>query len=54
MRAPAEHDRVIAEISQAATEYGYRVLAVAESPLLGPKGNKEFLLHLKVGLSAVE
>ncbi len=48
VRAPEEHDRVVAEISQAATDSGYRVLAVTESPLLGPKGNKEFLLHLKV------
>lgn len=52
VRAPEEHDRVIVEISQAAAECGYRVLAVTESPLLGPKGNKEFLLHLEVDSSA--
>lgn len=48
VRAPEEHDRVIEEISRAAADLGYEVLAVTASPLLGPKGNKEFLLHLKV------
>jgi len=48
VRSALEHNRVIDEISQAAVASGYRVLAVTESPLLGPKGNKEFLLHLKV------
>ncbi len=48
VRAPEEHERVVAEISQAAIGCGYQVLAVTESPLLGPKGNKEFLLHLEV------
>jgi len=48
VRSAQEHDRVIDEISQAAVGAGYQVLAVTESPLLGPKGNKEFLLHLKV------
>jgi len=48
VRSTEDHDRVIVEISQASVDCGYRVLAVTESPLLGPKGNKEFLLHLKV------
>lgn len=46
VRSADEHRRVIEEISRAAADCGYRVLAVTESPLLGPKGNKEFLLHL--------
>lgn len=48
VRSVEEHHRVIDEISQASVDCGYRVLAVTESPLLGPKGNKEFLLHLQV------
>ena len=48
VRSAEEHNRVIDEISRAALGCGYRVLAVTESPLLGPKGNKEFLLHLKM------
>jgi len=48
VRSAEEHQRVIDEVSLAAVDCGYRVVAVTESPLLGPKGNKEFLLHLKV------
>ena len=48
VRSAEEHNRVIDEISRAAVDCGFRVLAVTESPLLGPKGNKEFLLHLKM------
>jgi 23S rRNA (cytidine1920-2'-O)/16S rRNA (cytidine1409-2'-O)-methyltransferase len=47
VRAPEEHARVIDEIKQAASEQGYVVAGVTESPLLGPKGNKEFLIYLK-------
>jgi predicted rRNA methylase YqxC with S4 and FtsJ domains len=31
----------------AAIEQGYHVVGVVESPLLGPKGNKEFLIYLR-------
>jgi 23S rRNA (cytidine1920-2'-O)/16S rRNA (cytidine1409-2'-O)-methyltransferase len=48
VRAPEEHARVIAEVSNAARESGYDVLGVTESPLQGPKGNKEFLLYLRL------
>ena len=46
VRAPAEHSRVIEEIKDAAARLGYAARGVVESPLLGPKGNKEFFLHL--------
>jgi 23S rRNA (cytidine1920-2'-O)/16S rRNA (cytidine1409-2'-O)-methyltransferase len=49
VRSPEEHGRVIDEIQQAARGYGYDVLGVTESPLLGPKGNREFLILLRVG-----
>lgn len=47
VRAPEEHARVIDEIKRSASEQGYKVVGVIESPLLGPKGNKEFLIYLK-------
>ena len=49
VRSDEEHRRVIEEVKAAAVGSGYRVLGVVESPLLGPKGNKEFLLHLRSG-----
>ena len=41
------HREVIARISAFSTNLGYHVLGVTESPLLGPKGNKEFFIYLK-------
>lgn len=49
VRSPAEHARVIGAIQDAAAGLGYRDGGVIESPLLGPKGNKEFLIHLYIG-----
>ena len=48
VRAPEEHARVISEITAAAAELGFDILGVTESPLLGPKGNREFLTHLRL------
>jgi len=48
VRAAEEHQRVIDEIRRASIELGYQVLGLTESPLIGPKGNKEFLIHLRV------
>ena len=48
VRSPDEHARVIDEIGAAARQIGFAVLGVTESPLLGPKGNKEFLIHLRL------
>ena len=47
VRSPEEHARVIGEIRQSAAALGYEVAGVTESPLLGPKGNKEFLIYLR-------
>jgi 23S rRNA (cytidine1920-2'-O)/16S rRNA (cytidine1409-2'-O)-methyltransferase len=47
VRSQPEHSRVIDEISAAAVGLGYHVGGVIESPLLGPKGNKEFFIYLK-------
>jgi len=46
VRSHGEHLRVIEEIKKAAAALGFIAQEVTESPLLGPKGNKEFLLHL--------
>ena len=46
VRSGAEHQRVIEEIGDAALALGYTVRGVTESPLLGPAGNKEFLIYL--------
>jgi 23S rRNA (cytidine1920-2'-O)/16S rRNA (cytidine1409-2'-O)-methyltransferase len=48
VRSAEEHDRIIEEIDRAAVKLGYVVVAHTESPLLGPKGNKEFLAHLRL------
>jgi 23S rRNA (cytidine1920-2'-O)/16S rRNA (cytidine1409-2'-O)-methyltransferase len=45
VRDPALHEKTCAEISVwFESELGWRVLGLAESPLLGPEGNKEFLI----------
>jgi 23S rRNA (cytidine1920-2'-O)/16S rRNA (cytidine1409-2'-O)-methyltransferase len=49
VRSHEEHLRVIDEISAAAVGAGYHVAGVIESPLLGPKGNKEFFIYLQDG-----
>ena len=46
VRSPEEHHRVIEEVQHAAREMGLEPHGVVESPLLGPKGNKEFFVHL--------
>ena len=47
VRDPALHRKVIDRISQFCRESGFEVLGVVESPILGPKGNKEFFIYLK-------
>lgn len=45
VRDPAVHARVCAEIAAwLAAQPGWRVLGIVPSPLLGPAGNREFLL----------
>jgi 23S rRNA (cytidine1920-2'-O)/16S rRNA (cytidine1409-2'-O)-methyltransferase len=47
VKDPILHQKVIDRIVQLSRELGLRVLGLAESPLLGPKGNKEFFIHLR-------
>lgn len=46
IRDPQIHSRVLAEVLQFAEELGYGVRNLIRSPILGPKGNVEFLAHL--------
>ncbi len=41
------HEKVVDRISQFSRGLGLNVRGVIESPLLGPKGNKEFFIHLR-------
>jgi len=46
VRDPAVHERVLREVAAAAPAWGARVAGVVDSGLPGPKGNREFVLHL--------
>lgn len=46
---PLIHRRVLEEILDFALGQGYAVRGLIRSPLKGPKGNTEFLVHLSVG-----
>jgi 23S rRNA (cytidine1920-2'-O)/16S rRNA (cytidine1409-2'-O)-methyltransferase len=47
VRDEKKHAEVIETITALAEGLGLQVLAVCDSPILGPAGNKEFLIHLK-------
>jgi 23S rRNA (cytidine1920-2'-O)/16S rRNA (cytidine1409-2'-O)-methyltransferase len=46
VRDRAIHARVLREVAEAAVGWGAETLAVVDSGLPGPKGNREFFLHL--------
>jgi 23S rRNA (cytidine1920-2'-O)/16S rRNA (cytidine1409-2'-O)-methyltransferase len=47
VRDPEQHRRVLRELRQFAEENGYLIAGEIPSPILGAKGNREFLLHLR-------
>lgn len=47
VRDPQLHDEVVEKMKMQADEWKVEVLGLIQSPLLGPKGNKEFLLYLQ-------
>lgn len=47
VRDPNLHQKVIQRISNYCQGIGLAVLGIIESPLLGPKGNKEFFIYLR-------
>jgi 23S rRNA (cytidine1920-2'-O)/16S rRNA (cytidine1409-2'-O)-methyltransferase len=49
---PSVWRRVLESVLDAASRVGWRPLDVMASPLPGPAGNVEFLLHLRRGLGA--
>ena len=46
VRDPALHQQVISQLGRFFESVGWNVAGCIVSPLLGPKGNKEFLMHL--------
>ena len=46
VRDPAVHARVLQELARATPDWAARVAGVVDSGLPGPKGNREFFLHL--------
>ena len=47
VRDPAVHRQVLLDVLKAAETGGFGIKGLARSPLLGPKGNAEFLAHLE-------
>ena len=46
VKDPDLHVQVVEQVCQLAHELGCLVVGVVESPILGPKGNREFLIYL--------
>ncbi len=46
IRDPTVHVQVLSDVLQQAKTVGFDLLGLIISPILGPKGNREFLLHL--------
>jgi 23S rRNA (cytidine1920-2'-O)/16S rRNA (cytidine1409-2'-O)-methyltransferase len=46
VREPAQHRAVVTRLARYSILRGWHVLGVTASPLRGPKGNREFFLHL--------
>ena len=47
VRDPALHKAIIKDIEDFSAKAGWTVKGLIPSPLLGPKGNREFLIHLE-------
>jgi 23S rRNA (cytidine1920-2'-O)/16S rRNA (cytidine1409-2'-O)-methyltransferase len=47
VRDPEKHLSVVAAVRELAADLRLQVKGVVESPILGPKGNKEFLIYLQ-------
>jgi len=58
VRNPEVHKKVVEEIKEFCMGLGLSVIGVCESPLMGPKGNREFFIYLSkqalLSLSAVK
>lgn len=47
IRDPLIHRTVLMDVLEFCQEFGYQIKGLIRSPLLGPKGNTEFLTHLE-------
>ena len=54
IRDPAVHREVLERVVAAAGELGLGARGVIASPILGPEGNREFLVHFQAGPSCAE
>jgi len=54
VRDPAAHRAVLGRVVEAAAALGLGTRAVIASPILGPEGNREFLVHLQAGPGCAE
>lgn len=45
IRDPKKHERVLREICHFTQGIGFKILGLVQSPIKGPKGNKEFLFY---------
>ncbi len=54
VRSPQVHEQVINAVIQEASRHGLATLALTYSPVKGPAGNIEYLIHLKAGENAGE
>ena len=48
VRDPVVHARVVADVTAEAAAIGLTRLALTPSPIEGGKGNREFLMHLRL------
>jgi len=49
IRDPQVHRQVLITLLEFSASDGYIVLGLIKSPVMGPKGNTEFLVHLRLG-----
>lgn len=54
VRDPAVHREVLERVIASAAEQRLGTRAVIASPILGPQGNREFLIHLAIGPGCAE
>lgn len=54
VRDPAVHQRVLGEVVEAAAHVGLGTRGVIASPIQGPEGNREFLVHVQAGPSCAD
>jgi 23S rRNA (cytidine1920-2'-O)/16S rRNA (cytidine1409-2'-O)-methyltransferase len=48
IKDPAIHKQVLFDVLQFAENEGYQIAGLMQSPIMGPKGNKEFFAELRL------